>query len=90
MCNCIDEKMKELEVKLPEMLKEKDSGFIEMKSFHMSDYVFSFDGSKAPPFLLKFEARYNRKLKNGNIKSKTMPVSMTPTHCPLCGGKYGE
>ena len=84
----MEEKTKELEENIPGILKEKDSRFTKLKSFFMKDIVISFSDKPAPPFLLYFEAVYERKLKNGKIKEETMPVNMTPIHCPLCGKNY--
>jgi hypothetical protein len=88
MCNCFEEKTKELEKKMPEIIKEKDSQFMKLVHFWPRDIIVSFSDSETPPFSLHFEAVYDRKLKNGKIKEKKMPVNLTPSHCPLCGEKY--
>ena len=88
MCNCIEEKVKEIEAKLPEMIKEKDPGFTDLISFGIKDIIISFSEKSPPPFMLKLEAVYDRRLKNGKIRQKKIPVNLTPIYCPLCGFKY--
>jgi hypothetical protein len=88
MCDCFKEKTKELEKKMPEIIEKKDNRFVKMLNFWPKDIILSFDGGFAPPFTLQFEGKYQIKQKNGKVVTKTMPVNLNPTYCPLCGEKY--
>ena len=88
MCNCLEEIKEKLQETVISSIKDKDSGFVELKYFGLKDFVFSLSDKPVPPFMLKFEAEYERKAKTGRVSIKKMPVSLKPTYCPLCGEKY--
>ncbi len=89
-CTCYEDKIKNLKEKLPGILKEKDSRFLELDSVLSPDLIVSFDGSDTPPFHIDIEAGYRIKQKNEKIVRKTMPVRLTPEFCPFCSKKYDE
>lgn len=88
MCNCIDEMTEKLKEKAPELISTNEIGFKKLISLNLKDLIFSFSGKKIPPFVLNFEAIWEKKSKKGNLTEKKFPIRLTPTHCPLCGESY--
>lgn len=87
MCNCYQDKIDELEKRLPGILKEKDSGFKELLSIRSTNLIFALEGPQIP-FFIDLEAKYDRENKKGKVTTKKMPIRLTPIHCPFCGNKY--
>ena len=90
MCECMKEMEDKLKEKLPELISEKHAGFTKLISVGLKHWVFSLSGKKTPPFLIEFEAKWEKTAKNGNVSEKKFPVSITPIYCPLCGEKYNK
>lgn len=94
MCDCFKKMSDLLKEKCIEKVKD-EHGFQDVKDFGFVNspwLVLDSDLNlrKTAPFFMPFEITYTRKAKTtGNVREYKKKIDFFPSHCPICGEKYG-